>query len=210
MNGKPGFAKISAYGSAQGFNFVALELLGPSLKALLKTNEESFSVRTVLKIAFNLMDNLEMLHNENIIHADIKPDNVTVGVNNHDLYLIDFGLSYTMKNENEQPVKIKYVIGTNDYLSLGAHQGIVSFENDLESLAFMMVYFLKGKLPWSANSLKNLPQSGVLNAIYEQKKKFFNRIPSSLPRQIIRFMTVIQKMTYVDRPNYDLLRSILK
>lgn len=148
MKRKPGFAQISAYGNVQGFNFFAMELLGPSLNSLFKTNRNSFDLRTVVKIGHDLVNHLEALHNENIVHADIKPDNVTVGLNNHtELYIIDFRLSHTMSNENKLPVHIKYIVGTFEYLSLGVHKSIVSFKNDLESLVIMLVFLLKGKLP---------------------------------------------------------------
>lgn len=205
MKGKQGFAKISADGYSQGYNFIAMELLGPSIKTLFKNRGKGFTLSTVLKIGYDLVNLLEELHGENIVHGDIKPDNITIGLDNQTkLYLIDFGLAYTIGTTGSKPEQIKYVVGTFDYLSLGAHQAIVSFKNDLQSLAIMMVHLLYNKLPWNTDRSNNYKKT------FDLKKKFFYQPPSYLPREISSFIRAIGKMPDVDRPNYDLLRSITK
>lgn len=48
VKGKPGFGKIFAYGKTDGYNFIAMELLGPSLKSLFAANKKPFTLQTVL------------------------------------------------------------------------------------------------------------------------------------------------------------------
>jgi len=42
-----------------------------------------------------MVDRIELIHEKNILHRDIKPDNFLMGVgkNSHIVYLVDFGLS---------------------------------------------------------------------------------------------------------------------
>lgn len=90
-----------------------------------------------------MLDRLEVLHTANIVHADIKPENVTVGMKNRaELYLIDFGLSRTIINADElsEPMKTAVIISAMIFVSIGAHEGIVSFRNDIESLAYMLLF----------------------------------------------------------------------
>lgn len=158
MKGVPGFPKIFAYGNGVNYRFIAIELMGPSLLSLFKSSQKQFTLPTVLKLGADIIERLKVMHDNNFVHCDLKPDNVTVGIKNQaEFYLIDYGLSRTL--EDGKSVKIDYVAGTFEFLSLGAHECILSFKNDLESLLIMLVYLLlKGKLPWNADVLKNVPK----------------------------------------------------
>lgn len=162
MKGKIGFANLIAHGKSSGYDFMAIEFLGPSLGTLHTAHGRSFGLSTVLKIGIKLLDRFQILHGENIVHCDLKPENVTIG--HHDqteLYLIDFGLSKTIINADE-PLKINRIVGSFLYLSIGAHDGIVSFRNDIESLAYMLAFLFQGDLPWDAKALaQHVNDSGM-------------------------------------------------
>ena len=72
-----------------------MELLGKSLEDLFQIQKKKFTVKTVCLLALQMLDRIEFVHNKNIIHRDIKPDNFVVGIGNksHIIYLLDFGLS---------------------------------------------------------------------------------------------------------------------
>lgn len=175
-----------------------------------------FSLPTVLAIGRQMLDRLEDLHKENIVHADLKPENVTVGsANQSEIYLIDFGLSQTIKDADTliTPVKINAVLGTFKFMGIGAHQKIVSFKNDIESLAYMMLFFLSGNVPWDINALKDMKNQDtatILGKIHDLKNNFINAPSDDLPLQIIQFLAAVKNITYVERPNYAVLRDILK
>lgn len=98
---------------------------------------------------------MELLHAKNYIHRDIKPENFLMGVgkNSHILHCIDFGLSKKyrdLKTHQHIPYKQnRSLTGTARYSSVNAHLGIQqSRRDDLQSIGYVLIYFLHGSLPW--------------------------------------------------------------
>lgn len=98
---------------------------------------------------------IEEIHQQGILHNDIKPDNFCLGATDdtkNQLYLVDFGIAknYRIKGEHI-PFKRRgeFGIGTARYASINAHIGIaLSRRDDLESIGYVLLYLLKGDLPW--------------------------------------------------------------
>ena len=109
-----------------------------------------------------MLQRIEFVHNNSFLHRDIKPDNFLMGANknSHILYIIDFGLAKRFidpKTGEHIPYRDgKSLTGTARYASLNTHIGQEqSRRDDIESIAFVMVYFLKGELPWQGVSGKD-------------------------------------------------------
>ena len=112
-----------------------------------------------------MLKNIELIHSLGFIHRDIKPQNYVIGqisnhqkekdiVNNDDeIYLVDFGLAqeYLVNGKKEH---VGYEIGrkirgTPMYMSVNVMLGIEpSRRDDLESMMYIIVLLLKGRLPW--------------------------------------------------------------
>ena len=150
-----GFPKAFDYGTYNEFNFMAIELLGPSLLDMFEFCQNSFTLQTVLLIAIQLIQRVQELHSKNYIHRDIKPENFLVGIEEKSnvVFMIDFGLAKKYK-ENKTMDHIPYrenrqMMGTARYASINNHLGIEqSRRDDLEAIGYVLIYFMKKRLPW--------------------------------------------------------------
>jgi serine/threonine protein kinase len=102
-----------------------------------------------------MISRLEFCHSRSIIHRDIKPDNFVMqahsGRSSKNLVLVDFGLAKKFRDSKGIHIPFKegkLLTGTARYASCNVHRGYEqSRRDDLEALAYIFVYFLKGILP---------------------------------------------------------------
>lgn len=90
-----GFAKIYSYGTQDTFNFMTMELMGPSLSDMLQFCADKFSLKTTLMIADQLLRRFEYMHEMCFVHRDVKPDNFLMGLMEKTsiLHVVDMGLA---------------------------------------------------------------------------------------------------------------------
>ena len=141
--------------------YLILELLGLDLNQLFNFCKNKFSITTTCLIALQMLNRIENIHKHFFIHRDIKPENFLIGSKEKSniLFLIDFGLSKKYKDSKTNqhiPYKEgKNLTGTLRYMSINNHFGIEqSRRDDLESIGYVLIYFLKGNLPWQGNKGK--------------------------------------------------------
>jgi casein kinase I family protein HRR25 len=129
--------------------------------------------------------------------------------------LIDFGLSKiyrdpVTKSHNEARKGIG-MIGTPRYCSMNAHKGEdLSRRDDLESLGYVIIYLLKGTLPWKGVKARSKKEksSKILQIKEESIKSCV--LFEGLPREFKQYFNIVLKLDYDEAPNYNKLRRIMK
>ncbi|KAL3319708.1 serine/threonine protein kinase [Cichlidogyrus casuarinus] len=206
---------------------LVMELLGPSLEDLFNFCDRQFSLKTVLLLADQMIRRVSVVHKCNFIHRDIKPDNFLMGVgrNCNVVFLVDYGLAkkYADRGSNRHmPYRDKKTLtGTARYASINAHAGIeVSRRDDMESLAYVWIYFLKGQLPWQGTKvsllnsfipfidLELLRCGNTKHQKYEQiyEKKVSTTLPvlcQGLPKEIEDYLTYCRSLRFEQCPSYE-------
>lgn len=223
--GGVGIPNVYTYGTTLGYDYLVMELLGPSLEKLFNFCRRKFSIKTVLMLGLQMIDRIEYVHQMSHLHRDLKPDNFVINSQNgFEIYLIDFGLArrycqLNMSNnivEHIKRIKMQSFTGTARYASIGAQQQFTtSRRDDLESLGYILVYFLKGRLPWQHVPRPNGAPNGITA---KQRKERILEIKLStktkelcdgLPTEFESFIIYCRGLKFEDQPNYAQLRLYL-
>ena len=107
-------------------------------------------------------------------------------------------------------IKKKNLTGTARYASINALNGLTqSRRDDLEAVGYVLMYFLKGKLPWQGLRLKN--KEDRYHKIMEIKR---DTSPSQLchgfPKEFKKYVEYTRNLEYEDDPDYDMLKNLFK
>ncbi|KRW98299.1 Protein kinase-like domain [Pseudocohnilembus persalinus] len=214
LQGKNGIPKLYFSGEVAGFNVMATDMLGPSLEDLFNLCDRKFSLKTVLLIADQLISRIETFHHKGFVHRDIKPENCLIGLakKSNTFHLIDYGLAKKfrdLKTHQHIPYKEnKGLVGTARYASLNSHLGMeLSRRDDLETLGYMFVYFLKGYLPWQGIKISDRQEK--FNKIMEKKlitpPEIFCK---GLPIEFSIYFNYLKSLKFEEKPDYSYLRKM--
>ena len=209
----PNIPNIESFGTSGEYNILIMQLMDKSLEDLINIHK-NFSVKTVCLLAFQMMNILQNIHDKHIIHRDIKPDNFVMGnsENNAHLYIIDFGLAKKFRSSRtlvQYPyIKKKKLTGTARYASIHALEEYEqSRRDDLESVGYVLLYFLRGSLPWQGLKVKT--KEARYQKILEKKKETSSEeLCKNFPEEFQEYVTYTRNLGYTDDPDYDMLRGL--
>ena len=204
LKNKDGFPQLKWFGSNNEMNYLVIELLGDSIKNRINIYK-SFCLKTVLILGIQMINQIRILHDNYLLHRDIKPDNFLFGLKEYTnkLYLIDLGLCkrYNFNGKHIDKKNINYLIGSPNFVSINIHQGIEpSRRDDLESCIYIITYMLLGNLEWL--------QCNDLNKVYGLKVSFVKC--NILPAFIKEMLIYIRSIDFEETPNYKYLINILE
>ena len=141
---------------------------------------------------------------------------MTMGIeeNANIVYIIDFGLSKKYRSSKTlEHIKFKTnkrLTGNARFASINALKGCEqSRRDDLESICYLLIFFLKGTLPWQG--IKGANKEKCYKKIYQRK---LTTTPEclcyKLPSELKEFVKYTRQLRFDEEPNYDYLRGLLR
>ncbi|XP_074321378.1 casein kinase 1-like protein HD16 [Silene latifolia] len=214
LGGIHGVPKVHYKGKQGDYYVMVMDMLGPSLWDVWNSSGQTMSVEMVACIAVESLSILEKMHSKGYVHGDVKPENFLLGqpstAQEKKLFLVDLGLA-TKWRETSSGQHVDYdqrpdmFRGTVRYASVHAHLGrTASRRDDLESLAYTLIFLLKGRLPWQG-------YQGDNKSFLVCKKKM-GTSPDVLccfcPPPLKQFVEIVVNLKFDEEPNYSKLIAL--
>ncbi|XP_028778932.1 casein kinase 1-like protein HD16 [Neltuma alba] len=208
LGGSHGVPRVHHKGRQGDYYVMVMDMLGPSLWDVWNNNSHTMSTEMVACIAIEAISILEKMHSRGYVHGDVKPENFLLGPpgtpDEKKLFLVDLGLA-TRWRDSTTGMHVEYdqrpdvFRGTVRYASVHAHLGRTgSRRDDLESLAYTLIFLLRGRLPWQGYQGEN---KGFLVC-----KKKMGTSPESLccfcPQPFRQFVEHVVNLKFDEDPNY--------
>ncbi|GCB69996.1 hypothetical protein scyTo_0012528 [Scyliorhinus torazame] len=187
-----GIPQVYYFGPCGKYNAMVLELLGPSLEDLFDLCDRTFSIKTVLMIAIQLITRMEFVHSKSLIYRDVKPENFLVGrpgsKRQHTIHIIDFGLAKEyIDPETKKHIPYrehKSLTGTARYMSINTHLGKGNF--------------------LSADTLKERYQK-----IGDTKRATpIEVLCDNFPEEMATYLRYVRRLDFFEKPDYEYLRKL--
>ncbi|KAH9017420.1 kinase-like domain-containing protein [Lactarius pseudohatsudake] len=191
LSGGIGIPRACWFGTEGGFDILALDRLGQSLEDLFVSCYFKFTVQTVLLLADQLIERVKFIHSCNFIHRDLKPSNI----------------------EYRDPDTYKHIplntnlglTGTATFASINSHLGSeLGRRDNMELLAYMLIYFLHGRLPW-----QGLP-NGSKRIVKCKQRTTPHDLCQGLPVEFCTFLKYCHSLGFEEKLNYGYIGDLFK
>ncbi|KAJ7074657.1 kinase-like domain-containing protein [Mycena amicta] len=204
LRGHESVPAVYAWGRSQFFEYLALQLLGPTLSI-----SSAPTMRNLVAVTCQMFDAIEHAHKHGFIHGDIKPGNFLFGTGQDGsdvgrIYLIDYGLAKLYADPQTlthiSNGTIPALRGTQVYASLNMHyHRMPSRRDDIESLAYSILKLLRGSLPWrhvNSNEALRLKATSTGTALCGEYPPVFGE-----------FLEYARSMSFEETPDYKKWRA---
>ncbi|WOG94165.1 hypothetical protein DCAR_0313458 [Daucus carota subsp. sativus] len=216
LHGGTGIPDIKWFGVEGDYNVMVMNLLGPSLENLFDYCGRKFSLKTVLMLADQMINRVEFVHSKSFLHRDIKPDNFLMGLQSraNQVSIIDFGIGKKYRDRSTHqhiPYREnKNLTGTARFASRNTHLGIEqSRRDDMESLGFVFMYFLRGSLPWQGMNARTKKEK--YERISKKKVSTSNEaLCHGFPTEFSSYFNYCHSLQFEDEPDYAYLKRAFR
>ena len=210
-----GIPKVISFGHNKEYDILVMPLLGKSLYEIQSTKNFNFEFKDICLMAIQIIERIQWVHSQKIIHRDIKPDNFLIGLDDPNIiYLIDFGLSKKYRSSitgnHIKCTRIKKFVGSLRYASINALRlREQSRKDDLESIGYMLIYLIKNHLPWDNIKIDN-KRSSYLKFSQYKKNISPELLCNNLPEEFTDYIKYVRNLNFEDEPDYNYLKSLFQ
>ncbi len=177
----PNIVNIYDVGSEEGLHYIVMEYVeGITLKTYIEKKEQ-LSFKEAVSIAIQVARGIEAAHNKNIIHRDIKPQNIIISTEGK-VKVTDFGIARAASANTIS----SDVMGSVHYSSPEqARNGFVDNRSDIYSLGIVMYEMVTGRVPFDGDTtvvvaIQHLQEEMVAPSAYAPN------LPVSLEKIILK------------------------
>ncbi|OZM58549.1 hypothetical protein CIB95_02990 [Lottiidibacillus patelloidae] len=189
----PNVVSVYDAGEDKELHYIVMELVeGQTLKKYINENKP-LSLTKVINIMTQLTDGIAHAHDNNIIHRDIKPQNILID-NEGTIKVTDFGIalassSYTITHTMS-------VLGSVHYLSPEqARGGLVNEKSDIYSLGIVLYELVTGRVPFSGDTAVSVAIKHLQGEV-PSPRKWNPNLPQSFENVILKAMARDPKYRY--------------
>lgn len=196
--------------------YLITDLCGKSLHGILRSGMPQFGTATMLKVGVQMINRLQFIHMQGFVHMDIKPDNIMIGTTPSSVgtvFLADFGSAVSVIDpETKKHIAYRHDLEfTGSFAFASGHTHFNeqrSYRDDLEALAYVLIFLHTGSLPWLSSTERPQDRVGLIGG---QKRGFSSgELCNGMPRQMSEFCETVRNLKFGVLPNYDNLRSLLR
>src|SRR5712691_968914 len=194
----PNIVQVYDYGQTDGNYYIVMELVeGTDLRRYLHSRGVLDVDRAII-IAHDVGLGLGAAHRRDIVHRDVKPQNVLVG-RNGSIKLTDFGIASVYKDIHaERLTTTGMTLGTVQYYAPEQAQGeIVSPAADVYALGIVMYEMLTGRTPFDGENAVAVAMQHIQDAPTPPSHLNAN-LPPALEEIILRCLEKVPEMRFRD------------
>jgi serine/threonine protein kinase len=211
VQGSPFFPVLYGSGMVSELRYIAMEVMGPSLTAVLRLLPGyHFSLSTALRVALEMFRAIHDFHHRRYLVRDVKPENFLIrATEKNPIALIDYGLARLhIDASTGKPIpprpKCPFV-GTLPYASVNSHMSReLGRRDDLWSWLYSVVEIATGELPWRAARDKKSMCEAKMDPVVQ------DTLCDGLPPEFKAIQEGITKLNYARRPEYRAIHGLLE
>ena len=148
----PNILRIHDLGEYNGVKFISMAYVDGGDLTQLMRKEGRLPLERVLNIMRQLAAALAAAHGVNVVHRDLKPQNILLGSEDH-IYVTDFGIAKTLESDRTSVTRTGAVLGTPLYMSPEQVEGKpVDHRSDLYTYGLIFYEMLTGVLPFTGDT----------------------------------------------------------
>ena len=177
----PNIVNIYDVGSENGLHYIVMEYVeGITLKTYIEKKGQ-LSFKEAVSIAIQVGRGIEAAHNKNIVHRDIKPQNIMISTEGK-VKVTDFGIARAATSNTIS----SDVMGSVHYSSPEqARNGFVDGKSDIYSLGITMFEMLTGRVPFNGETTVAIAIKHIQEEM-PSPKEFVPEIPSSVASIVLK------------------------